>query len=202
MVVNETINATAVSVGISFDTVMDRFIELVTAPYTHPELLWITIPLVAALVIMDIYFGRYKKEELGWNTAVGNSLALIFVTMDLTRKIFTGLAEPSVANLLSQNFKGLAVVIVLSLGSLWLFVADFFHVLPKKLAFFISSSLPTTIFAYMAIILIYTEIPLDRLTLLAVLILFVALLILLKVIQFFVPLYRTKEEVASLNAST
>ena len=23
--------------------------------------------------------GKYKKEELGWNTAVGNSLVLIFI---------------------------------------------------------------------------------------------------------------------------
>ncbi|MBD3354899.1 hypothetical protein GF361_02850, partial [Candidatus Woesearchaeota archaeon] len=82
MVLNSTINATAKAAASNAtitDLTISRFMELVTAPYHHSELLWITIPLVAALILMDIYFGRYKKEELGWNTAVGNTLALAFV---------------------------------------------------------------------------------------------------------------------------
>ena len=197
MVVNETVNATATT---TTDLVVERFIELVTAPYHHPELLWITIPLVFALVIMSIYFGRYKKEELGWNTAVGNALALVFVTMDLTRQVYAKMAEPTIWNLLAIQFKEVLVIFVLALGSLWLFAAHFFHVLPRKLAFFISSSLPNTIFAYMAIILIYTEIPLDWITVLAAAILFVILFVLLRIIQFFIPTFYSREEIDKIFA--
>ena len=118
--------------------------------------------------------------------------------MDLIRTLYTGLEEPSIFNLFLTNFKGMLVVFVLGLGSLWLFVAQFFHVLPKRLAFFISSSLPTTVFAYLAIILIYTNIPLDKFTFVAAVVLFFALLIILKIIQFLIPAYRTREEAIAL----
>jgi len=68
--------------------VYSRFIELVTAPYHHTELLWITIPLIIVVLLMEFYFGRYEKEELGWNTAVGNALVLLFVAMDLYRYVY------------------------------------------------------------------------------------------------------------------
>ena len=198
MAVNETINATIVNGVISVDSVLERFLELVTAPYTHPDLLWITIPLVIALVAMDIYFGRYWQEELGWNTAFGNSLALLFVTMDLMRELWTSIAVPSFASLVSENLKGVIVVLFLGLGSLWLLLAHFFHILPKKLAFLVSSRLPTTVFAYLAIVLIYTQIPLDKITLISAVVLFIVLLVVLKLIQLFVPMYIPKETASEL----
>ncbi|MEE9525478.1 MAG: hypothetical protein V3V78_02620 [Candidatus Woesearchaeota archaeon] len=198
MVVNETINATAVVNATITELTFDRFMELVTAPYHFSALLWITIPLIVALILMDIYFGRYKKEELGWNTAVGNTLALVFVAMDLFRQVWSRLAEPSFWNLIAGHFRETMVIVVLALGSLWLFIADFLHILPKKLAFFISSSVPTSVFAYTAIVLIYTDIPLDKYTLLASVVLFFVLLIALKIIQFLIPTYYSKEEVKKM----
>jgi len=194
--INATQNITTTDLIIqSFnEKIIPRFLELVTAPYEHTELLWITIPLIIALVLMDIYFGRYKKEELGWNTAVGNTLALVFVAMDLFRQVWQRLAEPSLWNLFIGHFKDTLVILILALGSLWLFIANFFHVLPKKMAFLISSSLPTTVFAYLGIVLIYTDIPLDKYTLLAGLVLFAFLLFVLKLIQFFVPWYISEKD--------
>ena len=39
-------------------------------------------------LIMTLYFGRHRDEELGWNTAFGNSLTLLFVSIDLFRYIY------------------------------------------------------------------------------------------------------------------
>ena len=183
MVVNETIGITSTLQPVVNST-MSRFTELVTAPYHHVNLLWITIPLIISLLLMDIYFGRYKKEKLGWNTAVGNSLALTFVTMDLFRQIWLRLEEPSIWNLFFANFGDTLVILVLALGSLWLLFANFLHALPRKLAFFISSTLPTSVFAYLGIILVYTDIPIDKYTLLDSLVFFVVLLIILEILQF------------------
>ncbi len=202
--VNASINATQnITYLDSFmqsfiENIIPRFLELVTAPYHHAELLWITIPLFVALVFMDIYFGRYKKEELGWNTAVGNTLALVFVAMDLFRQVWERLAEPSFWSLFIGHFRDTLVILVLALGSLWLFIANFFHVLPKKLAFLISSSLPTTVFAYLGIVIIYTDIPLDKVSFLAALVLFLVLTVTLKLVQFFIPWYVPQKDIEQM----
>ena len=68
----------------------------------------------------------------------------------------------------------------------------------KKLAFFISSTLPTCIFAYTAITLIYTEIPLDKVTLIAAGILFAILFVILKIIRLLIPVYHSREEIKEM----
>ncbi|MBR9692112.1 hypothetical protein GOV06_04995 [Candidatus Woesearchaeota archaeon] len=189
------INATAISLTtIKENIILSRFLELVTAPYHHPELLWITIPLIAALILMSIYFGRYKKEKLGWNTAVGNTMALLFVAMDILHHIYNGLAEPSIQNMILQNFREVMVVIMLGIISLWLFMADFFHVLPKKMAFMASSYMQTSLFAYIAIVLIYTDIVIDKYTLFGALLLYIAIVFFVKIIKLLIPTYYTKME--------
>jgi hypothetical protein len=201
MVVNETINAT-IEAGlletIRQNAVVDRFIELIGAPILHKEMLWITLPLIISLFLMQLYFGRYRKEELGWNTAVGNSLALIFVSMDLFRHIYTNAASKAVLDIVFNSFREVAVVLVLGLISMWLLFGEFFHLLPKRLAFYVSSSLPTTLLAYLAIVLIYTNVPLDSATLLAGLLLFIVLVILFRIIRIFEPFYLSEGEKGKL----
>ena len=62
-----------------------RFAELVQAPFSHPDMLWMALPLLVSTLFMQIYFGRYKSEKLSWNTAFSNSLILIFVGIDSIR---------------------------------------------------------------------------------------------------------------------
>jgi hypothetical protein len=90
------------------------------------------------------------------------------------------------------------VVLFLGLGSLWLLLANFFHILPKRFAFFISSTLPTSVFAYLAIVVIYTGIPIDWYTLLAGIVLFLVLMVVLKVLQFFIPVKYEKWEIMQM----
>ena len=190
VIINETINVTA---PVFFETVgsnsiVQRTIELITAPYHHKEMLWIALPLIAGLFLMQLYFGMYKKEELGWNTAVGNSLALIFVSMDLFRQIYLRTESKVIADIISSNFGEVIFISFISFVSLWLLFGDFFHLFPKRLAFIISSSLPTTLIAYMGIVLIYTNVPFDGRTLIASILLFIIFAVLFKVIHFFEPI--------------
>jgi len=196
MVINETINATGAGFleTLAQKSIVERFIELITAPYYHKEMLWIVLPLIIALILMQLYFGRYRKEELGWNSAVGNSLALIFVSMDLLRRIYTTSSSKAIFDVIFGNFKEVLVVFVIGLVSFWLLFGEFFHLLPKKLVFLVSSSLPTTVVAYMGIVLIYTNVPLDSITLLAGFLLFIALVVLFFIIHLLEPFYvNTKE---------
>lgn len=171
-----------------------RFLQLVTAPYNHQDMLWITLPLIAGLFLMQFYFGIYRKEELGWNTAVGNSLALIFVSMDLFRQIYTNSVSKAVWDLVFNNFREALIVFFIGFVSIWLLFGEFFHFLPKKVAFLVSSSLPTTLVAYLGIILIYTKIPLDIYTFFASLLLFILLAILFRFIHFLEPISMKEED--------
>ncbi|MBD3249893.1 hypothetical protein GF336_07640 [Candidatus Woesearchaeota archaeon] len=170
------------------DLTLSRLVELIRAPVDHSELLWIVIPLAATLVLMELYFGRYKEEELGWNTAVGNSMILIFVAMDLFRHLWEHTIDPNILNILLTHTTKTILILFLALGSLWLLIADFFHFLPKSIAFMLSSSIPIKVIAYVTIVLVYTNIPFDWGTLAASVALFAILFVIFKLIQFFIPI--------------
>jgi len=169
--------------------IIARLVELIRAPLDHSDLLWITLPLIITLILMELYFGRYRDEELGWNTAVGNSLILVFVSMDLFRFLWNSTPEPTIIKVIWLNFTKSLLIFFLGLGSLWLLIADFFHFIPKKVAFFLSSSLTIKLIAYITIVIVYTDIPIDLATFFASIMLFLLLLGIFRVIQFFEPIY-------------
>jgi len=160
--------------------IWERSIELFTAPYYTQEMLWILIPLVANMLLMELYFGRYTKEELGWNTAFSNSLVLIFVSIDLLRQLYYQ------GVLFAFEIKT-ALVLAIILEGIILTGLNFFHVLPKKWSFSIASKLPINIVAYFTIILIYTNIQLDLLTGAAIALSGIGIYLILKLFQMFVP---------------
>lgn len=163
-----------------FRTVLERFLDLIKAPYNFPDMLWIAIPLVLAVILMEIYFGRYKFEELGWNTAYGNSLVLIFVSMNLLRFVYVNkLYDP-------LTIKA-ALVFALILVGLFLSGLSFFHVLPKNLAFAFYSKSPINIAALIVVLLVYSDIPVDLATSLSVILLGIILYLLIRFVWFLVP---------------
>ncbi|MFC1754041.1 hypothetical protein ACFL96_11735 [Thermoproteota archaeon] len=191
--INATVNASLMpvtfwdrAVDIYIPLIKERTLALVLAPHGNPEMLWIVFPLLVSLVFMTLYFGRYRKEELGWNTAFGNSLALLFVAVDLFRQIAK---QPSNFELLQQGILSSRVLvpIIISLFAIFLLVSNFFHILPKFFAFFISSALPINFLAYVGIVVVYTGFRFDWFTLIAAGILYILLLILFAIIHHFEP---------------
>lgn len=160
--------------------IINRLLEIVRAPYYAYDMLWMLVPLFIALLLMELYFGRYKKEELGWNTAFGNSLVLIFVCVDLFRWLYTHN---------SLNFFSLKMMLAVSVGviGIMLTIIDFFHLLPKTLAYGLGSKLPMNFIACMAVILVYTDIKINFVTFLASVTLFVLLAAVIRMIQMFEP---------------
>lgn len=198
-VINATINATADAVvsmpPLTFSEKLvhlymplfkERVWGLITAPGGHPDMLWILFPLLVSLVFMTLYFGRYRKEELGWNTAFGNSLALLFVAVDLFRQIAK---QPEHLQLLQQGVLSsrLLVPFLIFLFAFFLLLSNFFHILPKFFAFFISSALPINFLAYVGIVVVYTGFPFDWITLISAVILYILLLILFAIIKLLEP---------------
>lgn len=163
----EVTNATNMSANVwatevFIPKVIGRTGEMLLAPVDHSNMLWIVAPLALSLFIMIVYFSRYTKEELGWNTAVGNSLLLVFVAVDLLRYIYTNpfVETPIEVGGFPLPLK-LAVALLVLLEGFTLAFADFFHFLPKKIAFFLCSTIPVNLTAYVAITIVYTNIPFD-----------------------------------------
>jgi len=164
--------------------IFERTIDIIKSPIINTEMLWLLTPLIIALLAMEFYFGRYRDEELGWNSAYGNALVLVFVSASLAKYIYM--------NELYFSLVKLSAVAVLIFTGLELMFIDFFHILPKKIAFGISSKIPINFLAFMAIILVYTELPIDKITLLAFLVLLIFLILFIGLLHIIIPQVRTK----------
>ena len=160
----------------------NSIIELLIAPKLYPEMIWMIIPLVIVTIVMTFYFGMYKREQLGWNTAVGNSLVLIFVSIDLFRHIFNLTSPGTSINFIEVPFKSIVAGIIFIEGLFLMFI-NMMHFLPKRISFAISSPLPVNLTAYLVMTIVYTEMVFDLATLCAAIIIFIAFYTILKLIQ-------------------
>ena len=132
------------------------------------------IPLFAVIILMTAYFSRYKDEELGWNTALGNSLILIFVSIDLFRAIFNN-STPGTAHNFVTYGGATVLVSLLLLDGILLLTINFTHFLPKKIAYLLSSPIFVNLTAYLLITLVYLSLPINPATIIAAIIVFAIL---------------------------
>ncbi len=109
-----------------------RCLHIITSPVRNPDMLWMLVPLLATLIFMEFYFGRYKDEELGWNTAYGNALVLAFVSIDLFRNVYEPLQLSVLDAIFSGEIKIWVSIYLLGLACILLFV-DFFISFQRKL---------------------------------------------------------------------
>ena len=163
-----------------FVQIATRLFELFIAPFKYNDMLWVIIPLFITMLFAEIYTGRYKFIEFQWDSAFGNSLVLIFISLDLFRFLYNN-------DLLTYiNVKNVIVFGMVTEGIL-LAALNFFHLLPKNFAFGLSNILPVNIVAYLAIILVYTDIPIDLITAIASILLAALLILILSLINLIVP---------------
>lgn len=128
----------------------NKFVELFLAPINYPEMFWILVPLVVTVVLMEMYFTRYPREELGYHATLENTVFLLFVAVDLIRYLIV-------------KHDGLVIIKVILIAfivfySIILAIFDFFHKLPRNVAFKTSSKTIIGFTAYICIILVYSDI--------------------------------------------
>ncbi|MGV8086418.1 MAG: hypothetical protein ACP5N1_02185 [Candidatus Woesearchaeota archaeon] len=164
--------------------------DIITAPFNNHNMLWMLLPLLATLLLMEFYFGRYKNEELGWNTAFGNALVLSFVAIDLFRNLY-GSYEKDILQFIitTSDIKILIPIVIASLALILIFI-DFFHFLPEKVAYALSSPVYINLIGLLGIIVIYTNgILLNWTTLLACTIIFIFVNIITLGLYYIIPSY-------------
>ncbi len=172
----------------------DRTMELVLAPLDQQDMLWTAIPLLIATLFMTLYFGRYKKEELGWNTAFGNTMVFLFVAISIIRKMYE--QGGSFDNLFSSNLYTVLSLCLIG-GGILLMLFTYFHLLPKRFAFFIFSAPPINVTVYVIMAIVYADVIPDSITVLAAVVLLILILLVAKILQIFMRFigleYRIKE---------
>ncbi|MBU0757060.1 MAG: hypothetical protein KKF44_03265 [Nanoarchaeota archaeon] len=140
--------------------------QVLFAPFKYTDMLWVVIPLFVSLTLIELYFGRYTSEELGWNSALSNSMLLAFVGLNLFQRIFDK-NKPWFSFPWSKFFVASLLFVI---GLVFLYM-NFYHKLPKRLAFTLFSVLPVNMIAYFAVVLVYTSIPFNLITFISWLIL-------------------------------
>jgi uncharacterized membrane protein YecN with MAPEG domain len=157
--------------GTTLTAALENF---VITPFQSSEILTSVLPLVVGAIVIELYFGRYKQEELGWNTSVGN--AVIWGTTGLNLLLTTEM---------NQN-ETLAAFSLLGL-SLLIGYMDFFHKWPDTIAFVVSSSGIVYTLAYIVVVMAKTSMPVSTTSMKAAGILFVAVNIGFKLMQSMEP---------------
>jgi len=168
-----------------------RGINILKSPFNIPDMLWMLIPVLITLLLMEFYFGRYKDEELRRNTTFGNALVLAFVAIDLFRHLYEPTGQGIFQFILSAgDIKIIAPLWIMGLA-LVLILIDLFHFLPKKVTYILSSPTYTNLIGLLGIIVVYTEsIPLDWTTVFACAILFVLANIISLGLYYIIPSYK------------
>jgi hypothetical protein len=175
-----------------FQLVLERSADILEQPFLSTDMLWILLPLLATLFLIELYFGRYRKESLGWNSAVGNSLVLFFVAVNLFSYLYRNQLLITVSLIPQGMFltalaKSLITFFII-LESILLLVLNFFHLMPRNMAFGVSSVLMINFIGVIAIIHVYSEtLPFDIIALLASLVIFIALAVAFKGLQLMMP---------------
>ena len=110
------------------------------------------------------------------------AVVLLFVSIDLLRYVYYSEFPPS---LLAFQNRPIATIIclVVVFEAVALLYSSFFHALPRKITYWITSPLPVNLQAYAAIAVIYSRIAFDWYTLLGVVVLFFALLLAMRLLQ-------------------
>ena len=163
----------------NWSLVLKGFTNILFAPLNYPEMIWISIPLVATLILMELYLGIYKEEEMSWAGSLSNSLVLVFVGLDLMRK--------QISLFPYYGLNPVKIIIALAVLALGVFLSyscyyHKIHEIAKKIftsILFINSS------AYLAVVFVYANFALNFYHLFSALLFILLLWIVFKIIHLF-----------------
>ena len=154
------------------------FNQIFSTPFKDPSVLWLLIPIIFIWFMLEIYFGIRKKEELGWNTALGNGISLFWIGMALMRQLFQE-AELSIPSFL--------ILIVIITYSLFISYLSFTHKLSAKITYNLSKPTPVYFLAFVAIVWTYGTLEITLAIALDLIILFFTLVGIVELIKYLLP---------------
>ena len=149
------------------DSMLQGFGQIFSAPFESIEMLWILIPLFILWTVLEVYFAKHKKEELGWNTALANGITLGWLTLEGMRGLWT--LKPDLF-----WFRFIANMVILSYAGVLMY-GSFTHKLSRKWNFILASPTPVYFLGVSSVLWGFGALEITRYVLLDLLIIFIVL---------------------------
>lgn len=175
-----------------FNEMLKGFGQIFSAPYRNLEALWLLIPLLLMWIVLEIYFARFKKEELGWNTALANGITLGWITLEGMRSLFA--EQPA-----EFWLRFTANIIIISYAFMIIYFS-FTHKISSKWDFVIASPTPVYFLGIFSVLWGFGILEITRYVLLDLVILFIVVLIIIKIFRHFIKAAKVEEEVPEIPA--
>jgi hypothetical protein len=140
---------------------------------------WVLAPVFLIWIIVEVYFGMYKKEALGWNTALANGITLMWICVDSLRHTFS--VE------VSYFWIRFTVILGFLLFGLFLIYVCFKHRFSERFTFHIAS--PNLIFflALSVVLFTYGELSLNWYVILDLFIIFIFIILIITLLKKLIP---------------
>lgn len=140
---------------------------------------WVLAPVFLIWIIVELYFGMFKKEDLGWNTSLAQGITLMWISVDSIRHTFS--VEVS-----HFWLRFLATLLFLFYGLFLIFIC-FKHKFSEKATFRFAS--PNIIFflALSVVLFTYGELSVSFFVILDLIILFVFIYLVVSIVKKLIP---------------
>ena len=162
------------------ENLLNGFKEIFTAPLEDLSILWLLTPIILFWLIIEIYFGRHKKEKLGWNTALGNGLSMFWIVVISLKALLD-------KNLDLFSTTKLIFIIVITIYAVFIIFISFTHRLKEKIFFLFTS--PTIVYFLFGVTLLLIDdlLKINFWVFIDLIILYIIILILETILKKFVP---------------
>ncbi|MDP3916802.1 MAG: hypothetical protein Q8Q42_00770 [Nanoarchaeota archaeon] len=176
------------------NVIVPRSIEMFVATIQKKNTIEILVPLVVTLFLIQTYFGRNKDEELGWNTAYANCIVLLFVTAHLASYVYENYGLSALDGFGTAAYYKTLFVLILGLTALSLMFIDFFHSIDERMSFLLSNNIFIVFLSFVSIVLVYTDIPFNRDTLVASVFILLTVVVFFYIFKWLIPPSESAEE--------
>ena len=113
---------------------LDAAGEILKSPFKDSSIWWLLAPIIVLWFVLEIYFGRYKGESLGWNTSLGNGISLVWINIEGLRFLFSSHPEPFL-------FRFIPLTLILAYGCFIIYIS-FTHKLSSRATYILASPTP------------------------------------------------------------
>lgn len=108
--------------------------EILSSPFRDWSIWWLLAPVFVLWILMELYFGKFKKEKLGWNTSLANGISLSWIGVASMRFLFSNKPDP-----FWLRFVVISTIIIYGLV---VFFLAFSHRAPGKITYLLASPTP------------------------------------------------------------
>lgn len=149
--------------------------------FTHDlSILWLLAPIFIIWIFLEIYFGMFKSEKLGWNNTLGNGVTLLWIGVDSMRYIFS-------AQRVGDFWPRFIIFGIMVFYSIILIYISFNRRLGETLTYALGSTTPIYFLSSVAVLWSYGQLKIDRWVFLDFAFIFILLLVVFYVFRKFIP---------------